>query len=116
MPLTITGLDAAGVPVNYTKTIRIDNQQPTISLSGPADAPSTAGPQYVSATATAGPSGVAGISCAVEGGNAKWYPELTCGVALARNLRPRRRGLRRLRVTVGWTKEARAAPAQVRRD
>ena len=68
MPLTISGLDAAGVPVNYTKTIRIDNQQPTVALSGPADAPSTAGTQYVTATATAGPSGVAGISCAVDGG------------------------------------------------
>ena len=68
MPLTISGLDAAGVPVNYTKTIRIDNQQPTVALSGPADAPSTAGTQYVTATAAAGPSGVAGISCAVDGG------------------------------------------------
>ena len=29
MPLTISGLDAAGVAVNYTKVIHIDNQQPT---------------------------------------------------------------------------------------
>ena len=35
MPLTISGLDAAGVPVNYTKTIRIDNQQPTVTLDRP---------------------------------------------------------------------------------
>ena len=54
MPLTISGLDAAGVPVNYTKTIHIDNQQPTVALSGPTDAPSTAGTQYVTATATSG--------------------------------------------------------------
>jgi hypothetical protein len=80
MPLTISGLDAAGVPVNYTKTIRIDNQQPTIALSGPADAPSTAGTQYVTATATAGPSGVAGISCAVDGARASWYPNATAQV------------------------------------
>ena len=53
MPLTISGLDAAGVPVNYTKTIHIDNQQPTVALSGPTDAPSTAGTQYVTATASA---------------------------------------------------------------
>ena len=52
MPLTISGLDAAGVPVNYTKTIRIDNQQPSVTLSGPSDAPSTAGTQYVTATAS----------------------------------------------------------------
>ena len=77
MPLTISGLDAAGVPINYTKTIRIDNQQPMVTLSGPSDAPSTAGTQYVTATASAGPSGVAGISCAVDGGAARWYPGAT---------------------------------------
>ena len=80
MPLTISGLDAAGLPVNYTKTIHIDNQQPTVSLTGPADAPSTAGTQYVTAAATAGPSGVAGISCAVDGGTAKWYANTTAQV------------------------------------
>ena len=80
MPLTISGLDAAGLPVNYTKTIHIDNQQPTVSLTGPADAPSTAGTQYVTAAATAGPSGVAGISCAVDGGTPKWYANTTAQV------------------------------------
>ena len=80
MPLTISGLDAAGVPVNYTKTIRIDNEQPTVALSGSADAASTAGTQYVTATATAGPSGVAGISCAVDGAAARWYPSTTAQV------------------------------------
>ncbi len=74
MPLTISGLDAAGVPVNYTKTIHIDNQQPTVALSGPTDAPSTAGTQYVTASAAAGPSGVAGISCSADGAPARWYP------------------------------------------
>ena len=83
MPLTISGLDAAGVPVNYTKTIRIDNQQPTVALTGPADAPSTAGTQYVTATAAAGPSGVAGISCAVDGGAASWYPAATAQVPVS---------------------------------
>ena len=80
MPLTISGLDAASVPVNYTKTIRIDNEQPSVTLSGPSDAPSTAGTQYVTATAAAGPSGVAGISCAVDGGGARWYPSATAQV------------------------------------
>ena len=80
MPLTISGLDAAGVPVNYTKTIHIDNQQPTVALSGPTDAPSTAGTQYVTASATAGPSGVAGISCSADGAPARWYPGPTAQV------------------------------------
>ena len=43
MPLTIWALDAAGVPVSYTKTSTSTTQQPTIALSGPTDAPSTAG-------------------------------------------------------------------------
>ena len=71
------------MPVNYTKTIHIDNQQPTVSLTGPADAPSTAGTQYVTAAATAGPSGVAGISCAVDGGTAKWYASATAQVPVS---------------------------------
>lgn len=83
MPLTISGLDAAGLPVNDTKTIRIDNQQPAVALSGPTDAPSTAGTQYVTATATAGPSGVAGISCAVDGNQASWYPAATAEVPVS---------------------------------
>ncbi len=83
MPLTISGLDAAGVPVNYTKMIRIDNQEPTVTLSGPSDAPSTAGTQYVTATASAGPSGVAGISCAADGAPARWYPSATAQVPVA---------------------------------
>jgi hypothetical protein len=83
MPLTISGWDAAGETVSYTKTINIDNEQPTVTLTGPADAASTAGTQYVTATATAGPSGVAGISCAVDGGTAQWYPSATAQVPVA---------------------------------
>jgi len=78
--LEIGGTDAAGVPAALTKTVDIDNQTPTISLTGPTDAPSTAGTQYVTATATAGPSGVAGISCSVDGAAAQWYPASTAQV------------------------------------
>lgn len=39
--LHIGAWDAAGETIDYTKTIYVDNQQPTISLSGPIDAPST---------------------------------------------------------------------------
>jgi hypothetical protein len=63
------------VPGSATKTIYLDNVQPTIALSGPADAPTTAGVQYVTATAaTTGPSGIAGISCSLDGAPAHWYP------------------------------------------
>jgi hypothetical protein len=83
MPLTLGAWDAAGVPVSYTKTIYIDNSQPTISLSGPAEAPSTAGTQYVTATGSAGPSGVSGIGCSADGAPYQWYPKATVQVPVA---------------------------------
>jgi hypothetical protein len=72
--LALGGSDAAGNSASYSKTVYIDNQQPTVSLSGPSQAAETAGTQYVTATAGAGPSGVDGISCAVDGAAAQWYP------------------------------------------
>ncbi len=72
--LQLSAQDAAGQSVGYSKTVYIDNQQPTVALSGPTDAPSTAGTQHVTATATAGPSGVDGISCSVDGATSQWYP------------------------------------------
>ncbi len=72
LPLAIGAVDAAGEPVFRQKTVDVDNVTPTISLSGPTDAPSTAGTQYVGATAGAGPSGVAGISCSVDGAPPQW--------------------------------------------
>lgn len=71
--MVVNGQDAANIPVSYSETVHIDNQAPTVSLSGPTTAPATAGTQYVTATATAGPSGVAGISCSVDGAPAQWY-------------------------------------------
>jgi hypothetical protein len=56
-----------------TKSINIDNDPVAINLSGPTDAPSTASIQYVTASATAGPSGVQGISCTVDGSPAQFY-------------------------------------------
>ena len=58
---------------NITRTIDVDNQQPAVSLTGPTDVASTAGTQFVTATATAGPSGVAGISCSTDGGPWRWH-------------------------------------------
>ena len=73
VPLTLSATDAAGVPASVSKTVYIDNSIPTISLSGPVDAPSTAGTQYVSATAGGSPSGIADIVCSVDSGPAQTY-------------------------------------------
>ncbi len=73
LPLTISASDAAGIPASVTKTAYVDNSTPTISLSGPVDAPSTAGTQYVTATAGGSPSGIADIVCSVDGGPAQSY-------------------------------------------
>lgn len=81
--LALGGVDAAGLPADIGKTIYIDNQPPTISLSGPGDASSSAGTQYVTATATAGPSGVRGITCSVDSGAAQFYPEATAQIPVS---------------------------------
>jgi hypothetical protein len=72
--------NAAGVPASVSKTISIDNQPVSLSLNGPTDAPSTAGTQYVSASATAGPSGVAGTFCSVDGAPYQRYGASTAQV------------------------------------
>jgi hypothetical protein len=82
IPLQINGLDAANEPIEYLKTLSIDNQAPTISLSGPTDAPTTAGTQYVTATASAGPSGVAGISCSLDNAPGVWHSSASIQVAV----------------------------------
>jgi hypothetical protein len=73
LPLTISASDAAGAPASVTKTAYVDNSTPTISLSGPVDAPSTAGTQFVMATAGGSPSGIADIVCDVDGAPAQTY-------------------------------------------
>jgi hypothetical protein len=73
LSLGLSARDAAA-PANVSspsETLQVDNQPVGLSLSGPADAPSTAGTQYVTATATSGPSGV-GIACSVDGGPYAW--------------------------------------------
>jgi hypothetical protein len=74
LPLTLSTSDAAGVPASVSETVYIDNSAPAISLSGPVDAPSTAGTQYVTATAGGSPSGIADVVCTVDGGPALSYP------------------------------------------
>ena len=77
MPLTLRASDAAAVSTSdptYTKSIYVDNSQPTVTMSGRQDAPSTAGVQYVTASAGGSPSGIAGLSCSTDAAPALWYP------------------------------------------
>jgi len=77
MPLTIEGCDAAGACTGsaYTRTIAVDNSNPWVSLPPAGTAPSTAGTQYVAATAGGSLSGIAEIDCSVDGGPAVRYLE-----------------------------------------
>jgi hypothetical protein len=83
VPLTLGAGDAAGTPASLTKTAYIDNQPPTVALSGATDAPSTAGTQYITASGTAGPSGVAGLSCSLDGAPARWYSSPSAQIAVS---------------------------------
>ena len=65
-----------------TKYVNIDNDPVGVSMSGPTDAPTTAGVQYVTATGSAGPAGVAGLSCSLNGAPAQWYPGSSARVAV----------------------------------
>ncbi len=74
VPLTLSAADAAS-PANVSspsETLHVDNTPVGLSLTGPTDALSTAGTQYVTATATAGLSGVAGMDCSVDGSPYEW--------------------------------------------
>lgn len=75
LSLALAVRDAAS-PANVavrSETLHVDNQPVTLTLGGPKDAASTAGIQYVTATATAGPSGVAGIECSLDGARFATY-------------------------------------------
>ncbi|MDQ6836189.1 MAG: hypothetical protein M3016_08380 [Actinomycetota bacterium] len=81
--LHIAAFDAAARSVDYTRTVNVDNQAPGVSLTGPPDAPSSAGIQHVTATATAGPSGVRALACSVDGGPAQSYIPPVARVAVS---------------------------------
>jgi hypothetical protein len=84
LSLALAARDAAS-PANVSvrsETLHVDNQPVTLKLSGPRDAASTAGTQYVSATATAGPSGVAGIDCSLDGARFSTYPGASARVGV----------------------------------
>jgi len=71
--LVLSATSAAGNTSPYTESIDVDNQAPTVSLAGPSTALSTAGTQYITATATTGPSGLGAIDCSVDGGPTQSY-------------------------------------------
>lgn len=83
LSLSLSAGDAAGVPAAISKTVYVDNTTPTMSLSGPVDAPSTAGTQYVTASAGGSPSGIAEIVCTVDGGPAQTYSGATAQVPVS---------------------------------
>src|SRR5205085_11345021 len=72
MTLTLVARNAAGVIASPQTTVHVDNQQPSIALSGPTDAPTTAGTQYVTATGRAGASGVSGVICSLDNAPPQW--------------------------------------------
>lgn len=73
MGLRLTATNTAGVTANAATSVEVDNSTPTLSLTGPPDAPATAGTQYVTAVAGGSPSGIADIVCTVDGGPAKSF-------------------------------------------
>ena len=75
--------NAASVPSSVSKTISVDNAPVSLSLSGPTDAPSTAGTQYVHAAGSAGPSGVAAIVCSVDGGASQRFAGASADVPVS---------------------------------
>jgi hypothetical protein len=83
VPLVLNASDAAGVPASASKTVYIDNSIPTLTLSGPVDAPTTAGTQYVTASAGGSPSGIAEISCSVDGASPQTFSSATAQVPVS---------------------------------
>ena len=71
LSLTLAGSNAAGVVSAPAETLKVDNDPVQLSLSGPTTASTSSGTQYVTATASAGPSGVA-IGCSLDGGPTRW--------------------------------------------
>ena len=76
--LTVSGGDAAGEGANPSRTIQIDNAPPTVALSTPDDPDVNVWVNHavtVQAAASAGPSGIAGTVCSVNGGASSAYPD-----------------------------------------
>jgi hypothetical protein len=85
MSLLLSAADAAS-PANVSspsETLQVDNSPVAVVLSGTTDASSRAGIQYVTASASAGPSGVAGIGCSVDGSATVFYSAASAQVPVS---------------------------------
>jgi hypothetical protein len=79
LPLTLTATDAAGpaTQTSMSETLNVDNTPVSVSLSTPNDPNPTVWVNHavtVDATPSAGPSGLGGMSCGVDGTAAQSYP------------------------------------------
>lgn len=75
LTLQLQATNAAQVTTTATAALRVDNDPVGLTLSGPTDVASATGAtQYVRTAATAGPSGVAGTLCSVDGDPRTFYP------------------------------------------
>ncbi len=74
--------NSAYLSSTVTKLVNVDNEPVQLSISGPTDAPATAGTQYLDVTATAGPSGMGGIRCSLDGGPDIVYPGASARIAV----------------------------------
>ncbi len=86
-PLTIQlhASDAAS-PANTAQashTVHVDNTPVTLMLGGPSDWLSTDGPATIKATATAGPSGLAGVWCSVDGSPFRRYEAAAASIPIS---------------------------------
>jgi hypothetical protein len=85
LSVQLNATDAAS-PANVataSRTVHVDNTPVTLSLSGPNDWLSTDGPASIRATASAGPSGLAGIWCSVDGSPQQRYAGPTATIPIA---------------------------------
>jgi hypothetical protein len=71
LSLRLDATNAAGVTSTASENLLVDNEPVQLSVTGPTTASTAAGTQYVTATASAGPSGVA-IGCSVDGAPEQW--------------------------------------------
>jgi hypothetical protein len=85
LPLKLYASDAAS-PANVAsdgRTVQVDNTPVSLSLSGPTDWLSTAGAATIKATATAGPSGLAGVWCSVDNSPYQRYSGATASIPIS---------------------------------
>lgn len=78
LALTLQDTNAAGNTSTATQTLHVDNDPVSVSLSTPNDANPSVWvnhPVSVQSSASAGPSGIAGTSCTVDGGHSFNYAD-----------------------------------------